>query len=97
MATLDQITAFAVGQPLLFTRFKAARLQAAWDILAENAGVPTALRKARAVKVMADYDADDAKEYRWFLSHALVQAAGSAITDANLTTAVKSFVDAWAA
>jgi cell wall-associated NlpC family hydrolase len=95
MATLATITSFAVGQPSLFTLFKAARLQVAWNVLAENAGVPTALRKAWAVKVMTNYDQDDGKEYRWFLSHSLVQAAGSGITDANCITAVASFVDSW--
>lgn len=85
MATLATISQFAVGQPALFTLFKAARLQVAWTILAENAGSPTALRKAWAVKIFTDYDADDGKEYRWFLSHA------------NCIAAVASFVDAWAA
>jgi hypothetical protein len=33
----------------------------------------------------------------WFLSHASIQSAGNNITDAALVTAVKSFVDAWAA
>lgn len=97
MATLAVISGFAVGQPLLFTKFKASRLQVAWNILAENAGVPTAPRKAWAVKIFTDYDGDDAKEYRWFLSHSLVQAAGDGITDANCITATASFVDAWAA
>ena len=97
MATLAQITDFAVGQPALFTRFKAGRLQAAWDILPENSGANLAIRQAWARKVLGDYDKDDAKEYRWFLSHSLVQATGAAITDANLVIAVKSFVDVWAA
>jgi hypothetical protein len=96
-ATLAVIDSFAVGQPSLFTRFRAARLQAAWDILAENSGSPTALRKAWAVKIFGDYGKDDQKEYLWCLSHANIQSAGTAITDANLITAVKSFVDAWAA
>jgi hypothetical protein len=96
MATLAVISGFAVGQPALFTKFKAARLQVAWNILAENAGSPTAPRKAWAVKIFTGYDTDDGKEYRWFLSHALVQAAGDNITDANCVTATASFVDAWA-
>lgn len=97
MATLAVIDGFAVGEPPLWTKFKAARLQKAWDILAENTGNPTAPRKAWAVKVFTNYDADDRKEYNWFLSHANVQAAGSAITDANCLTAVAAFIDAWAA
>ncbi len=96
MAALSVIDGFAVGQPSLQTRFRAARLQVAWNVLAENAGVPTTLRKAWAVKIFSDYTADDMKEYLWCLSHANIQSAGSAITDANLVTAVASFVDAWA-
>lgn len=96
MATLQVIDQFAVGEPALFTKFKAARLQKAWDILAENAGSPTAPRKAWAVKVFTDYDADAKLEYRWFLSHANVQSTGQNITDANCITAVGSFIDAWA-
>jgi hypothetical protein len=97
MATLAVIDQFAVGEPALYGRFKAARLQKAWDILVENAGAPTAPRKAWAVKIFTNYDADAEKEYRWFLSHANVQSAGSAITDANCVLAVASFIDAWAA
>lgn len=93
MATLAQIDVFAVGQPALYGRFKAARLQKAWDILPEAAGP----RKVWAVKVFTNYDADAEKEYRWFLSHSNVQTAGAAITDANLVLAVASFIDAWAA
>lgn len=96
MATLAVIDTFAVGTPAIQVKFRAARLQVAWNILAENAGVPTAPRKAWAVKIFSDYTADDYKEYLWFLSHSLVQAAGQAITDANCITAVASFVDSWA-
>lgn len=96
MATLAQIDQFAVGQPSLFGRFKAARLQKAWDVMAENSGSPTALRKAWAVKIFTNYDADDGKEYRWFLLHANVQSAGANITDANCIAAVGSFIDVWA-
>ena len=97
MATLEAIDKFAVGQPALFTKFKAARLQKTWDILAENSGSPTAPRKAWAVKIFTDYDKDAEKEYRWFLSHANVQSAGTNITDANCIAAVGSFIDAWSA
>jgi hypothetical protein len=69
MATLAVIDTFAVGTPPLQVRFRAARLQVAWNILAENAGVPTALRKAWAVKIFTNYNADDYKEYLWCLSH----------------------------
>lgn len=97
MATLAQIDQFAVGQPPLLTRFKAARLQVAWNVLAESTGATNhALRLAWAKKVVGDYDLDAAKEYRWNLSHANIQTAGDQITDANLVVAVSSFVDSWA-
>jgi hypothetical protein len=76
MATLAVIDTFAVGTPPLQVRFRAARLQVAWNVLAENAGVPTALRKAWAVKIFTNYNADDYKEYLWCLSHSLIQAPG---------------------
>lgn len=96
MATLAVIDSFAVGNPPVYTKFLSARLQKAWDILAENAGSPTAPRKAWAVKIFTNYTQDATKEYNWFLSHANVQAAGNAITDANCIAAVAAFIDAWA-
>lgn len=96
MATLATIQDYCNGGHPLEQKFLAARQQVAWSILAENAGSPTALRKAWAVKVFADYRADIAKEYRWFLSHTNVQTAGVGITDANCIAAVASFVDSWA-
>src|SRR6266550_6558728 len=96
MATLAVIQTFAVGQPTLFSLFKAARLQTAWNILAESAGTTNhAARLVWAIKIFTNYDQDDGKEYRWFLSHANVQSAGSAITDANCIVAVDSFVNSW--
>ncbi len=94
MATLAVIDGFAVGNPALYTKFKAARLQVAWNILAEAAPID-AQRLAWAKKIFTDYDQDAQKEYRWFLSHANVQSAGNAITDANCIAAVASFVDSW--
>jgi hypothetical protein len=95
MATLAVIHTFAQGNPVLREKFLASRLQAAWDILGEAS--PSVARKAWATKVFADYYADADKEYRWALSHANVQTAGTNITDANMITATKSFIDAWAA
>lgn len=95
MATLADIQKFAVGEPLFKQRFAASRLQAAWDILAEVS--PSANRVAWRNKIFKDLSKDLDREYVWFLSHASVQAAGDTITDANLNTATKSFVDAWAA
>src|SRR5215203_804495 len=97
MATLTTIQEYANGGHPLEQKFKSARLQVGWNILAENGGTPTAPRKAWAVKVFNDYAADLGKEFRWFLSHNNVQTAGVAITDANCVAAVASFVDAWGA
>jgi len=95
MATLDQIQAFALGNPALQQRFAASRIQAAWDILAEVS--PSANRVAWRLKIFNAPHADETREYLWFLSHANVQSAGGGITDANLVIATKSFIDAWAA
>lgn len=95
MATLDDIQKFSLGNPALKQRFGASRIQAAWDILVEVS--PSANRVAWRNKVLTDITKDLDREYVWFLSHANVQSAGSGITDANLNTATKSFVDAWAA
>ena len=99
MATLAQVHSFAIGNPALQVTFQAARLQVAWNILAESAGTTNhAARLVWAQKIFTDYASGDLdKEYRWFLSHANVQAAGSAITDANAIAAVASFVDSWSA
>ncbi len=95
MATLAQIQTFALGNPELKQRFAASRIQAAWDILAEVS--PAAPRVAWRNKILNDSNKDIDREYLWCLSHANVQSAGGAITDANLNLATKSFVDAWAA
>lgn len=94
MATLAQIQTFALGNPDLQQKFRASRIQAAWDILGEPS--PTANRVAWRNKILTNADADITREYVWTLSHALVQASGASITDANLNIATKSFVDAWA-
>lgn len=96
MAALAVIDTFAVGQPALQTRFRAARLQVAWNVLAESAGTANhAARLVWAKKIFANYTADDSKEYLWCLSHANVQSAGTSITDANLVLAAAAFVDDW--
>ena len=98
MATLAGIQQFAVWQPALFSLFKAARLQVAWNVLAESAGTANhAARLVWAKKIFTNYDQDDGKEYRWFLSHNNVQTTGQNITDANCVAAVSSFVDEWSA
>ncbi len=98
MATLAQIQTFALGNPEMQQRFKAARIQAAWDILAEAS--PSANRVAWRNKILNDPDADMTREYIWCLSHANVQSgtASAATTagDTALVTAVKSFIDTWA-
>jgi hypothetical protein len=97
MATLQEIQTYVTGMPTLKQRFTAGRVQAAWDILAEAGGGTTPARVAWRLKIFNNANADLDREYVWFLSHASVQSAGNNITDAALVTAVKSFVDAWAA
>lgn len=100
MASLLTIQDYCNGGHPLEQRFLAGRQQVAWNILAENAGAPTAPRRAWAVKIFTDYRADLGKEYRWFLSHPNVQnGTALAVTtpgDTALIAAVASFVDAWA-
>lgn len=96
MATLQEIQAFTSDGHILRQRFVSARVQAAWDILAEASG-GTAPRAAWRLKIFNDKYVDLDREYVWLLSHASVQSAGVGITDAALVAAVKSFVDAWAA
>ena len=95
MASLELIYKYSIGNPLLQQRFKASRIQAAWDILGESA--PSTARVAWRTKILTNPDADMTREYVWALSHALIQTTGENITDANLNIATKSFVDAWAA
>jgi hypothetical protein len=96
MATLLEIQTFALGNPALKQRFVAARIQVAWNILAEAGGGTTPERVAWRMKIFRSVDADLDREYVWFLSHPNVQSAGNNITDANLVAAVASFVNAWA-
>ncbi len=97
MATLQEIQTYTDGMPTLKQRFRSARVQAAWDILAEAGGGTSPARVAWRLKIFNNPNEDLDREYVWFLSHASVQSAGAGITDAALVTAVKSFVDAWAA
>lgn len=96
MATLKQIDGFAVGNPQRYTDFKAARLQVAWGILAENPATPNhAARLAWAKKIFSGYETDSGKEYLWCLSHP--NLAPGPVSDANMVAAVASFVDVWSA
>lgn len=95
MATLAEIQTYAVGNPALKQRFAAARLQKAWDVMAEAPG--TAQRRAWATKIFTNYAADIDKEYTWFLGTSQVQSTGNGITDANCVLAVASLIDAWSA
>lgn len=97
MATLAQIQNYALGNPALKQRFLAARIQAAWDILAEPGGGTSPARIAWRLKILGDTSKDLDREYVWFLSHASVQNGTALTDDAALVTAAKSFVDAWAA
>lgn len=101
MATLGEIQTYAApGNQRLRQRFQAARIQAAWDILAEANG-GTAPRAAWRLKIFKDTNADLDREYVWCLSHANIQNFSAlpetTAGDAALLTATKSFVDAWAA
>lgn len=97
MATLPQIHTYAIGNPNLQVRFQAARLQAAWNVLAEATTITNhAARLVWAKKVFANYGAGDLEmEYLWFLSHTLVQTKGETMTDTEVVTAAGSFVDSW--
>ena len=96
MASLSDIQAFAIGNPELKQRFQAARIQAAWNILAEPNG-GTAPRAAWRMKIFNDVNADVDREYVWFLSHPSAQNGTVLTDDAAVVAAVMSFVDAWAA
>lgn len=93
MAALQTIHTYTIGNPILQQRFSAARVQAAWDIMSEASPDPDHV--AWAKKIFRDYAADIQFEYTWFLSHSLVQASGDGISDADLVTATKSFIDEW--
>lgn len=97
MATLQQIQTFVDGNPTLKQRFKAARIQVAWNIQAE-AGTTTnhAARAVWATKILTDPLKDIDKEYNWFLSNANVQSLGESVTDAQVVSGVGALVDAWA-
>lgn len=97
MATLAQIQTFAVGNPQLKQRFQAARLQNAWNIMAEDSGVVGhAQRVVWAKKIFAGYDTDLDVEYLHYLMDANVQASGNNVTDAQMVTGAAALVNAWA-
>jgi hypothetical protein len=95
MATLQQIQDFATGNQQLRQRFLAGRLQVAWNIMGENP--PVAGRVAWAKKIFENYDGDADAEYLHFLSHSSIQTSGNAITDAQIVTAITSFISEWIA
>jgi hypothetical protein len=95
-ATLAAIQTFAVGNPDLRQRFQAARLQVAWNIMAEP-GTTTnhAARVVWAKKIFGDYSKDLDKEYLWYLSDSNVQTAGNGVTDAQIVSGASALVDSW--
>jgi hypothetical protein len=98
MATLEQLDALIVGNPLLRQRFRAARIKAAWNVVNEDA--QTAHHAARLVwanKILANYETDLDVEYRWFCSNATVQASPNTTTDNDLDYVVATFLNQWAA
>jgi hypothetical protein len=97
MATLEQLDALIVGNPLLRQRFRAARIKAAWYVVNEDA--QTAYHAARLVwanKIIANYEADLDAEYRWMCSNATIQADASASPDNDLEFVTASFINQWA-
>ena len=98
MATLEQLDALIVGNPLLRQRFRAARIKAAWNVVNEDA--QTANHAARLVwagKILANYETDLDVEYRWFCSNSTVQASPNTTTDNDLDYVVATFLNQWAA
>lgn len=97
MATLEQLDELIVGNPLLRQRFRAARLKAAWNVINEAAQTANhVLRLAWADKIIAAYEADLDREYRWLCSNATIQSNPSATTDNDLEFVVGSFLNQWA-
>jgi len=97
MATLEQLDALIVGNPLLRQRFRAARIKAAWYVVNENAQTANhAARLAWANKIIGNYEADLDVEYRWLCSNATVQASPATTTDNDLDYVVAVFLNQWA-
>lgn len=98
MATLQQIDELVLGVPTLFQRFRAARIEAAWDILNEDPSTENHVdRLAWANTVVSDYVGGNIQsEYRLFLSNATIQTSGIASTDNDIQYVVNTFVDTWA-
>jgi hypothetical protein len=97
MATLEQLDALIVGNPLLRQRFRAARIRAAWLVVNEDPQTAGHVaRLAWANKIIENYEADLDEEYRWLCSNATIQASTSAATDNDLDFVVASFISQWA-
>jgi hypothetical protein len=97
VATLEQLDALIVGNPLLRQRFRAARIKAAWNVVNESAATANhAARLTWANKILDDYEADLDEEYRWLCSNATIQSNPAATTDNDLEFVVATFLNQWA-
>jgi len=91
--SLKQIYDFTFGNSDFKQRFTGARMQVAWDIMAETPQIPE--RRTWAKGVFAAPSADIDQEYNWTLGHPTIQTKGPNTTDAELVTIVDDLVNDW--
>lgn len=98
MATLIQIDELVLGVPVLFQRFRAARIKATWDVINEDEQTAHhADRLVWANGIIDDYSGGDInQEYRLFLSNATIQSSGDLSSDNDIQYVVNSYVNTWA-
>jgi len=97
MATLLEIFSLVHGAPELQQRFRAARTEAAWDILNEDPGTTGHTeRLAWANGILDDDSTDLVEQYARFLSNATIQASGNSSTDNDILFVVASWINTWA-
>jgi len=97
MATLTELDALVVGNPILRQRFRASRLKAAWNVVNEAVNTANhAERIAWANKIIGGYETDLDAEYRWLCSNTTIQANPSGASDNDIDFVVASFLNQWA-
>ncbi len=97
MATLEQLDALILGNPLLRQRFRAARIKAAWNVVNESASTANhAARLTWANKILDNYEAELDEEYRWLCSNATIQSDPATTSDNDLEFIVATFLNKWA-
>jgi hypothetical protein len=95
---LQALDDFVINSSGLESRFRAARLQAAWDITNESPNETNhAQRAAWAEKIIETYEGDLDKEFRRFLANPTIQASGDLSTDGDIQYVVNTLVDTFAA